>query len=300
MPMQEFAGKTAVITGAASGMGLAFANRFAAEGMNVVLADIETEALEAQVRRLEQEERTVIGVVCNTMQRDTIESLRDQAIDAYGPVHILINNAGVASRSDGGLGGGDGLRGVWEIPDDTWNWVMGVNFWGVLYGLQVFVPHMLEHGEPGHIVNTASLAGLIPGASAYSVSKHGVLTVSEGLYFHLKHLEAKIGASVLCPGFVDTQIGRAERNRPDDFGPKIEATPEQEAAMNLMLGGGMSPADVADLVHQAVVEDRAYILPHPGWDDVVLGRVQSVLERQAPIDIDFEEIMRRRAAGQLV
>ena len=298
--MRSFEGKTAVVTGAASGMGLAFAERFAAEGMNVVLADIEEEALTAQVRRLEQEERRVLGVAVNTMSRESVDALRDRAIAEYGNIHMLFNNAGVASRTDGGLGRGERSLAVWEMPDDTWEWVMGVNFWGVLYGIQSFVPHMIEHGEEGHIVNTASLAALIPGASAYSVSKHGVLTLTEGLYFHLRDRGTKIGASVLCPGFVNTQIMLAGRNRPDDLGGVEEATEEQLAGAAVMLGGGMSPSDVAEEVYQAVVGERAYILPHPGWDDVIRGRIEAVLERQAPYAVDFEEMLAKRARGELV
>ncbi len=298
--MREFAGKTAVVTGAASGMGYAFAERFATEGMNVVLADIEADALHAAVTRLEQQERNVVGVEVNTMQRETLESVRDQAIERYGAIHVLCNNAGVTSRQDGGLGAGTGSLPVWEVPDSTWDWVMGVNFWGVLYGLQVFVPHMLEHGEEGHIVNTASVAGLIPGASAYSVSKHGVLTLTEGLWHHLRALESSISASVLCPGFVNTQITEAERNRPTEFGEKIEATPEQQAVTQVFLRGGMEPSDVAELVWQAMVNDQLYILPHAGWRDVIRGRIEAVLEGSQPVEVDFEKMMERRAQGELV
>ena len=297
--MREFAGKTAVVTGAASGMGLAFARRFAAEGMNVVLADIEEEALQAQVQILQQEERTVLGLTVNTMRRETLEQVRDRTIAEFGNIHILCNNAGVTSREDAGLGAGNGRLAVWEVPDSTWEWVMGVNFWGVLYGLQVFMPHMHGHGEEGHIVNTASLAGLIPGASAYSVSKHGVLTLTEGLHGQLALLDSKIGASVLCPGFVNTKIAEAERNRPQEFGEKLtDVTDEQAQAIAAILGGGMDPDNVADQVFDAIVEQHCYILPHPGWDDVVLSRVQHVLAREAPVAIDFQELLTRRAAGQ--
>ena len=147
--MREFEGKTAVVTGAASGMGRAFAERFARAGMHVVLADIEEEALKTAVRELEQEEHRVIGVVTNTMSRDSMQALARRAIDEFGKVHIVCNNAGVTSRGDAGAAA---RRGVWEIPQSDWDWLVGVNFWGVLYGLQVFIPHMLEHGEEGHIV----------------------------------------------------------------------------------------------------------------------------------------------------
>ena len=285
--MREFAGKTAVVTGAASGMGLAFARRFAAEGMNVVLADIEQDALEAQVQRLQQEERSVLGVTVNTMRRETLERLRDETIERFGNIHILCNNAGVAGRDDA-LGVAGGHTATWEIPDNTWEWIMGVNFWGVLYGLQVFVPHMLEHGEEGHIVNTASLAALIPSGSAYAVSKHAVLTLTEGLYQQFEQLGANLSASVLCPGLVNTSILQAERNRPEEMGDKLIEIPDEEAAMlEGMFAQATDPADVAELVYQAIVEQRCYILPHPELDDIVRGRVEHVLARGAPISLDF-------------
>lgn len=298
--MRDFAGKTAVVTGAASGMGLAFARRFAAEGMNVVLADIEEDALNAQVVRLEQEERNVLGVIVNTMRRETLERLRDQTIEQFGNVHILVNNAGVGGSDDAGFSRDGSIQGSWDVPDATWEWIMGVNFWGVLYGIQVFVPHMLEHGEDGHIVNTASLAGLMPGGSAYSVSKHAVLTLTEGLYQQFEAMGANLSASVLCPGFVNTNIGHADRNRPEEFGGTLERSPELAAAISAMLAGGMDPDRVADIVFDSIVEQRCYILPHPAWDDVVRGRVEHVLARGAPLTVDMEELMRRRAAGQEV
>ena len=298
--MREFAGKTAVVTGAASGMGLAFARRFAAEGMNVVLADIEEDVLQAQVQRLEQEERNVLGVVVNTMHREALENLRDQTIEEFGKIHILVNNAGVGSRDDAGLSTDGSIRGSWEVSDDTWNWVMGVNFWGVLYGIQVFVPHMLEHGEEGHIVNTASLAGLMPGGSAYGVSKHAVLSLTEGLYSQFEALGSNLSASVLCPGFVNTNIGRSERNRPSDFGEAPELTEEQEQVMEMLLSGGMDPDDVAEQVYQSIVEQRCYILPHPAWDDVVRGRVEHILARNEPLSVDMEELLQRRATGEQI
>ena len=294
--MREFAGKTAVITGAASGMGYAFAERFAAEGMNVVLADIETDALNAAVTRLEQQERNVLGVEVNTMRRETLENLRDQAVERFGKIHVLCNNAGVTSRQDAGIGAFP----VWEVPDSTWDWVMGVNFWGVLYGVQVFVPHMLEHGETGHIVNTSSVMGLVPSGSAYGVAKHGVLTLTEGLWHHLRAAESNVSASVLCPGFVNTQITEAERNRPEEFGETIEGTPEQRAFFQTLLGEGMEPSDVAELVWQAMVDDRLYILPHEGWRDIVRGRVEAILDGGEPIEIDFQDMMHRRARGEIV
>ncbi len=298
--MRDFAGKTAVVTGAASGMGLAFARRFAAEGMNVVLADIEEDALQAQVQQLQQEERNVLGVAVNTMRRETLEQLHDETIAAFGNIHILCNNAGVAGLNDAGFDASGEVRGTWEVPDSTWDWVLGVNFWGVLYGIQVFVPHMLEHGEAGNIVNTASVAALIPGGSAYGVSKHAVLTLTEGLYQQFRELGANLSASVLCPGMVNTNIGLAERNRPAEYGEQIAVSDETRAGLLSMLSGGMDPNDVADLVFEAIVEQRCYILPHPAWNDMVRGRVEQILAGGPPINLDFAELMRRRAAGEQV
>ena len=291
--MRDFSNGTAVITGAASGMGYAFAERFAAEGMNVVLADIEADALNAAVLRLEQQERSVVGIEVNTMQRESIESLRDQAIERFGNIHVLCNNAGVTSSEDGGS------RNLWDIPDATWSWVLGVNFYGVLYGIQTFLPHMIEHGEPGHVVNTSSVGGIVAGSGAYSVSKHGVLSISEGLYLDLRANDSNISASVLCPGLVNTNLLNAERNRPDQFGGPAEPT-EESFASEMGWHSAMDPGNVASLVWDAIVNDTFYILPHPGFDEIVKDRVDRILSRSAPAPLDFADLARRREAGELV
>ncbi len=291
--MRDFSNGTAVVTGAASGMGYAFAERFAAEGMNVVLADIEAEALSAAVARLEQQERSVVGIEVNMLQRQSIESLRDQAIDRFGNIHVLCNNAGVVSSEDGGI------RNIWDIPDATWDWVLGVNFYGVLYGIQTFLPHMIEHGEPGHVVNTSSVGGIIAGSGAYSVSKHGVLSISEGLYLDLRANNSNVSASVLCPGLVNTNLLNAERNRPDHFGGPTE--PSEEASVNeTTLRAAMDPSNVASQVWDAIVNDTFYILPHPGFDEMVKDRVDRIVSRGAPAPLDYEDLARRREAGELV
>ena len=291
--MRDFSTSTAVVTGAASGMGYAFAERFAAEGMNVVLADVEADALNAAVLRLEQQERSVVGIEVNTLQRESIESLRDRAIDRFGNIHVLCNNAGVVSSEDGGA------RNLWEIPESTWDWVLGVNFFGVLYGIQTFLPHMIEHGEPGHVVNTSSVGGIIAGSGAYSVSKHGVLSLSEGLYLDLRSNNSNISASVLCPGLVKTNLGTAERNRPDQYGGPAEPTEEGYAA-EMGWHAAMDPGNVASLVWDAIVTDTFYILPHPGFDEIVKDRVDRILSRSAPAPLDFADLARRREAGELV
>ena len=289
--MKAFEGRTAVVTGAASGIGFALAERFAQARMNVVLADIEKNALDRAVKSLEERQHRVVGVVVNTMLKESVHDLARRAIDAFGKVHVLCNNAGVAAGSEAG-------KAVWELPDTDWEWVMGVNFYGVLYGLQAFVPHMLAHGEPGHVVNTASLAGLLPGGGPYSVSKHGVVALSEGLHRDLKLRNAAIRASVLCPGLVNTQIYDAERNRPGRTGASGADSPGAQQ-MKAMLSGGKQPAEVAQIVFDAIEAERFYVLPHPAWDGYLRSTFDAVLARGAPFSIDFEDMARRRAAGEV-
>jgi NAD(P)-dependent dehydrogenase (short-subunit alcohol dehydrogenase family) len=291
--MKEFEGKTAVVTGGASGIGLALAERFADARMNVVLADIEEDALERAVKKLQERQAQVLGVVTNTMVLESVASMAEQAISEFGKVHILCNNAGVASR------GGTAGSGVWEVANTDWDWVLGVNFYGVLYGLQAFVPHMLEHGEPGHIVNTASLAGLMPAGGTYGVSKHGVLCLTETLYNDLKARDAAIGASVLCPGFVKTKIIQSERNRPVELASGGDGAADDEVApVQAMIDQGKDPADIANTVFKSIEEDRLYILPHPAWDDTVRSRVEHVLARGGPAAMNLEDMMKRSAAGE--
>ena len=291
--MEHFEGKTAVVTGAASGIGRALAERFAQARMQVVLADIEQDALDRTVAELEQHQHRVIGVVTNTMIRESVEALAKKAIEEFGKVHIVCNNAGVASTASGPTP-------IWEISERDWRWVMGVNFWGVLYGLQAFVPHMLEHGEESHIVNTASLAALMPGGGTYGVSKHGVLALTETLHRDLQAVGAKIGASVLCPGFVNTNIFDAERNRPKELSSgSAAAVPAQMQEMGrAMLAQGKAPAEIADAVFESIQADHLYILPHPAWDPIVRSRLDAVLARGAPMTMDFQDMMKRRAAGE--
>ena len=290
--MKQFEGKTAVVTGAASGIGRALAERFAQARMQVVLADIEKDALDRAVHELEQRQHRVIGVVANTMVRESVEALAKRAVDEFGKVHIVCNNAGIAAMAGG-------IKPIWEVSDRDWQWVMGVNFYGVLYGIQAFVPGMLAHGEEGHIVNTASLAGVMPGGGTYGVSKHGVLSLTETLHQNFTMMGAKLGASVLCPGFVNTNIFDAERNRPKDLAaaPGAAIPGMAEVARN-MLAAGKQPADVAEIVFKSIQENRFYILPHPAWDPIVRARVDAILARGAPMSLDMEDMMKRRAAGE--
>ena len=290
--MKDFAGKTAVVTGAASGIGFALAERFAAARMQVVLADIEEDALNRAVKQLEERQAEVIGVPVNTMVRESVLDLAKRAIDAFGKVHVLCNNAGVASTSSVNTA-------IWEQSGSEWDWVLGVNFNGVLYGLEAFVPHMLEHGESGHIVNTASLAALMPGGGTYGVSKHGVLVLTETLYNDLKARGAAISASVLCPGFVNTQIYDAERNRPAELRNATGPGPsEAMAAVRAMLEQGKAPGEIAEAVAQSIKEDRLYILPHPAWDDFLRARLEHILARGGPASLDLPAMIARRAQGE--
>ncbi len=290
--MKQFEGKTAVVTGAASGIGRALAERFAQARMQVVLADIEKDALDRAVQELEQRQHRVIGVVANTMVRESVEALAKRAVDEFGKVHIVCNNAGIAAMAGG-------IKPIWEVSDRDWQWVMGVNFYGVLYGIQAFVPGMLAHGEEGHIVNTASLAGVMPGGGTYGVSKHGVLSLTETLHQNFTMMGAKIGASVLCPGFVNTNIFDAERNRPKDLATAAGAAiPGMAEVARNMLAAGKQPADVAEIVFKSIQENRFYILPHPAWDPIVRARVDAILARGAPMSLDMEDMMKRRAAGE--
>ena len=289
--MDSFEGKTAVITGGASGIGFALAERFAAERMNVVLGDIQEDALSEAVRQLEDRQANVLGVLSNTMLRDSVIELRDQAIERFGNVHVVCNNAGV-------FGTRHVMQPVWEVPEEDWDWVMGVNFDGVLYGVQAFVPHMLGHGEGGHIVNTASVAGITAGGGNYGVSKHAVLALTESLERDLIAAGGEVRASVLCPGFVDTKIFEAERNRPDVL--RVGEDQEGGEFGRAMTTVGKPPSEVADLVLAAVRDRTFYILPHPSWDEIVLDRTQKILARGDVASFDAERLQRKQEAGEQI
>ena len=271
--MKNFEGKTAVITGAASGIGKSLAEKFAKENMQVVLADIEEEALERTVENLRHYQHRVIGIKTDVLVEDSIKELFAKAKEEYGNIHILCNNAGIGANS--------GNKAIWEIDKNDWDWVMGVNYQAVLHGLQTFIPHMLEHGEEGHVVTTVSMAGLMPGAGTYGVSKHAVMALTEALSRDLVARGAKINASVLCPGFVDTNIDKSERNRPNHMNKSEEVMPPVGAEiMSAMLRQGKKPNEVADIVHEAIKENIFYILSHPAWDDSLKSHFENILSRK--------------------
>ena len=248
--MKEFSGRVAVVTGGASGIGLAMARRFAAEGMRLVLADIEGPALEVAVDEFTSAGTEVLGVVTDVADHESVVNLRDKTLGAFGSVHILCNNAGVVGRS------------IVDSSIDVWRWVLGVNLFGVINGCNVFLPGLLDQDE-GHVVNTASLAGLRGNAvlGVYCTTKFAVVGLSESLYEELRASGSKVGVSVSCPGFVRTRIGESARNMP----AHLKATqPERgpEDAINQAVVAGIEASEVADAVFDAVVADRLYVLTH--------------------------------------
>lgn len=249
--METLAGRTAVITGAASGIGLAMTERFVAAGMSVVMADVEEDALAREAARLESDGASVLGVLTDVRDAAAVEALRDQALSVYGSVHLLCNNAGVAP----------GGPMVDTTPAD-WEWAVGVNVLGVAYGVTAFAPHFLDQGE-GHIVNTASEAGLVTNnvLGMYCATKHAVVGLSESLWREV-HPQG-VGVSVLCPNLVDTKIFESERNRTDGVG-MAPSTAAVMAPLREAIGAiGIAPADVAGHVHDAVVADRFWVFTHP-------------------------------------
>ena len=278
--MREFEGKVAVVTGAASGIGRALADRFAREGMKVVLADIEEDALEGAVLELKRQERDVIGVLTDVSSLESVEELAQKTIDAYGGVHILCNNAGVSGDLDVLA---KPMR-VWEHSMKEWEWTFGVNFWGVVHGVKTFLPIMLEQDEEGHVVNTSSLAGLLTGASAvvYGTTKHAVTRLSEALDAQLRQQDAKVKASVLCPGLVETRIFASGRNRPDGLWDELPS--EEERAQMAQEGAsgaataGIPPAEVAEMVLEGIKNEQFYILTLDGYEEMLRVRAQNTLE----------------------
>jgi NAD(P)-dependent dehydrogenase (short-subunit alcohol dehydrogenase family) len=295
--MEQLEGKVAVVTGGASGIGRAMVDRFAAAGMKVVLADVEAEALAKAEAEVQSTGAEALGVVTDVSKRDSVDALAAAAVDRFGAVHVLCNNAGVS----GGMGP------LWETTDRDWAWVMGVNLMGVVHGIQAFVPGMVASGEPGHVVNTSSVLGLATGGgSIYGVTKHAVTRLTEGLWYDLQAAGAPIGVSVLCPGMIATNIIDSGRNRPaelqNDGGPDA-SSPEVQQRMqfvaDLFAKEGMPPDEVAEMVHDAVVSDRFYVLTHPEAEkETVKARFEAILGEQAPppprADGGFMSMGRRR------
>ena len=278
--MQQLSGRVAVITGAASGIGLAMAHGFAREGMKLVMADIEEAALARALAELRAAGATAVSARVDVGDEAQVNALADLAWQTYGAVHLLCNNAGVASPAL--------PTRAWESTLADWDWILRVNLMGVLHGVRAFVPRMLEGGDEGHVVNTASVAGLLTGANPYHVSKNAVTCLSEGLYKDLRTLGAKVSASVLCPGLIRTRIMDAERNRPATLGRTRLTTMRDdlqrwEVGFRQALEAGWDPARVAEAVRDAVQADRFYIVPaQDSLHALIRTRMTDIIEGRNP------------------
>ena len=260
--MEVLEGKTAFITGAASGIGRGLADRFAAEGMKVMLADVEEGALAAAVNEIETTGADERGVVCDVSKRDAVEAAAQQAFDVFGNVHVVCNNAGVSTFGS-----------LVDTTAGDWEWTVGVNLMGVVHGIQAFVPHMLSHGEGGHVVNTASIGGLmpLPGCGVYAATKYAVVGISEVLNVEVG--SQGIGVSVLCPSFVNTRLPDCTRNQPD--GSKV--TTEVPDFVKTALAGGSTPAAMAEQVVDGIRKNKLHILPHADSRPPIEARMNKLL-----------------------
>lgn len=281
--MKAFQGKVAVITGGASGIGLGIAKRLAKEKMKIVLADIEEQSLTQTERELKAGGASVLSVVTDVSKASDVETLAQKTLDAFSSVHLLFNNAGINAGTT-----------IWESSLADWEWLLGVNLWGVIHGIRTFVPIMLKQDAQSHIVNTASMAGLISGVGIglYKVSKHGVVSLSETLYSELKLIKAPIDVSVLCPGYIHTNFLKGERNRP----AKLQNDPDEEKirknkaeyqiveqALQQGVGSGASPEEVADCVFRGIRENKFYILVNPGeHKDLANMRAENIIHERNP------------------
>ena len=282
--MNDFAGKVAVITGAGSGFGREFARVAAARGMKLVVADIQADALETTRIELEARGAQVIARVLDVSDGAQIEALAAASMEAFGGVHLLFNNAGVATS---------GL--VWESSVRDWEWTLGVNLWGVIHGVRVFTPLMLAaaRADPsyrGHIVNTASMAGLVNQAilGAYNVSKHAVVSLSETLYQDLSLVTDQVHCSVLCPYFVPTGINDSQRNRPSSLTNEAPATPSQLIAQAMaskaVTSGKLTAEHIAQLTFDAVERDAFYVFSHPHALDSIRQNAENLVALRDPAD----------------
>jgi NAD(P)-dependent dehydrogenase (short-subunit alcohol dehydrogenase family) len=269
--MKELAGKTAFVTGAASGIGLGIATAFAQAGVKVMLCDIEETALSSALEQLKGTNADVDGVVADVSLKDELEAAANATIDRYGKLHILVNNAGI---------GGGGPYGTWR--DAAWDWTLGVNLRSVIWGIEIFGPLIEQHGEGGHIVSTASIAGLISGSSnAYNVTKYGVVALSEGLRIELA--PRGIGVSVLCPAFVRTQIVDSRRNVPQRFAAALDPPPPlsgpRATAIKMIrerVEVGVDPVYVGELVREGVENNWPYIFTDTEFEPLVEARFDAI------------------------
>ena len=282
--MQTFTAKVAVITGAGSGLGREFALLGAKLGMRLVLADVNQEGLQQTSQDAAALGAEVLSQLCDVRHGEQLESLSQAALQRFGVVHVVFNNAGVGA---GGL--------VWESTQQDWEWVLGVNLWGVIHGVRVFTPLMLASAKAdpnfeGHIINTASMAGLLtpPAMGIYNVSKHAVVALSETLYHDLSLVETRIGVSVLCPYFVPTGISHSDSARPTDVKPDSAPTRSQQVSQAMLekavSAGKVSAAEVAQITFDAIRARQFYIYSHPQALGNVERRMQDILHASNPSD----------------
>jgi len=275
--VQEFTGKVAVVTGAASGMGRAFAERFAREGMKVVMADVEEAALEQATSELRAQGHDVLGARVDVMQLEAVEDLARRTLEAYGRVHLVCNNAGVEGYLDGAL---------WEATSKDWEWTFGVNFWGVVHGVRTFLPIMLAQGEEGWLVNTSSATAVVRGSNMYGITKHAVRALSETLYGQLQARSARVGISVLCPGVVNTRLFAGERNRPAELREPLADGPRPSDALRERwferAARSSTPAQVAEMLVQAIREQRFYVYTDHEWDEQMKAFCEDLLHGTNP------------------
>ncbi|MFX1324388.1 MAG: SDR family NAD(P)-dependent oxidoreductase [Promethearchaeota archaeon] len=277
--MTDFKGKVAVITGAASGIGYGIAEKFVKEGIKVVLGDIEENALNQAVEKLREMDGNVLPVIVDVSKIEDIEKLAQKTIETFGEIHILCNNAGVGFASSSSTT-------IWENSLAEWKWIFGVNVWGVIHGIHVFVPIMLNQGNECYIINTCSTSGLIsppPWASIYSVTKHAIIAITESLRTELQHFSKRIKVLALCPGFVLTNLIDSERNRPKELYNEVEANPRLDLIMNVYrdsIEKGISPQQVAEILFQSLDGDKFYIPTdrHRFYRNVVKRRMAAIFE----------------------
>ena len=277
--MKELKGKVAVVTGGASGIGRAMAERFAAEGMKVVLADIEEGALAAAEAEMSASGATVASRRTDVSRGEDVEALARFTVDTFGAVHVACNNAGV------GVGGV-----TWQQTVKDWEWLLGVNLWGVIHGIRAFVPIMLEQGDECHVMNTASRAGLAtrPWLAMYCASKHAVVALSESLYHELSLTGSKVKVSVVCPAVVNTRIGESQRNRPEALrdaagaGVPVQQMRAMEQAFRAQLATGQSPEEVASAVLDAIRDERFYVIMNEETKAWVSTRLNDIIGGRNP------------------
>jgi len=277
--MQNLSGRVAVITGAGSGMGAAMARRFARSGMKIVVSDIDAAAAEATRAALCEAGHAAIAMRTDVASAAEVEALADTAYKHFGAVHLLCNNAGVVPSGR--------QRAIWEYPLEDWKWSLDVNLMGVVHGIRSFVPRMLAVGAEGHVLTTASVAGLVSssGSVVYSAAKQAAVRATEALYAALQERGAPIGVTLLCPGLVNTRIYQSERGRPSDLRPAAgvaEETPELQAIAAQLYESAISPDEVAEMAHQAILDNQLYLLTSDKFDEAIHDRTEAILARRNP------------------